>query len=356
MLVFGIAGASVIALSIYLPAFLLYSYPQIITVLVTLLLFEERIYYQLSFGIFVYLIMITLFTLNLNRNWLKAIDLQIQNNSLIEQLNEEVEQREAVISERTQALSDNNEALIREIAEREKIKQELLQSEQRLSSIFSTSPAGMALYDKDFNYLIINQAMADMHGRSVEDHAGKSIYDVLPESHHLISPLFEQILQTKEPILDFEISGEVGARPGEISHFTVAYFPILDNSGEAISIGAFVLDITDRKKMEVALHESEERFGLAMRGANDGLFDWDLVNNTIYYSPRWKEMLGYQDHELPNDFSVWEDLVDATDREKSWDMLTDYINGNRDNFHLEFKMRHKDGHWVDILSRAFLGA
>ncbi|MCG8093474.1 MAG: EAL domain-containing protein, partial [Candidatus Thiodiazotropha endolucinida] len=53
-------------------------------------------------------------------------------------------------------------------------------------------------------------------------------------------------------------------------------------------------------------------------------------------------------------FSTWESLIDDKDRERSWEMLTDYINGRRDNFHIEFKMQHKDGHWVDILSRAFL--
>jgi PAS domain S-box-containing protein len=65
-------------------------------------------------------------------------------------------------------------------------------------------------------------------------------------------------------------------------------------------------------------------------------------------------MLGYEDKELSNDFSTWERLVDDKDRKRSWNMLNDYIEGRRDNFHIEFKMRHKAGHWVDILSCAFL--
>jgi PAS domain S-box-containing protein len=129
---------------------------------------------------------------------------------------------------------------------------------------------------------------------------------------------------------------------------------ICDDNGEVSHLEGVFYDLTERKRSEERLRRSEERFDLAMQGANDGLYDWDLVSNEIYYSPRWKSMLGYRDDELPNQFSSWEDLVDEQDRQKSWEMLTDYIAGRRDNFHLEFRMRHKAGHWVDILSRARL--
>jgi PAS domain S-box-containing protein len=107
-----------------------------------------------------------------------------------------------------------------------------------------------------------------------------------------------------------------------------------------------------RKKIEKALQESEERFALAMKASTDGLFDWNLQANAIYYSPGWKKMLGYEDHELPNDFSVWEKTTDPEDVKKSWELQQKLISRQIDRFVLEFKMKHKEGHWVDILSRA----
>lgn len=98
--------------------------------------------------------------------------------------------------------------------------------------------------------------------------------------------------------------------------------------------------------------ESEERFTLAMKASNDGLFDWNLETNEIYYSLGWKKMLGYADHELPNDFSVWENNTEPEDVKKSWELQQKLISKQIDRFVYEFKMKHKEGHWLDILSRA----
>lgn len=114
------------------------------------------------------------------------------------------------------------------------------------------------------------------------------------------------------------------------------------------------LRIQDPKLIDAnkRLEESEERFQLAMKASNDGLFDWNLKTNSIYYSPGWKKMLGYEDCELPNDFSVWEKLTAPEDVEKCWQLQKKLIAKEIDRFVIEFKMRHKDGYWVDILSRA----
>ncbi len=89
-----------------------------------------------------------------------------------------------------------------------------------------------------------------------------------------------------------------------------------------------------------------------MEFVNDGLFDWNLETSEIYYSPGWKRLVGYADDELPNDFSVWETLTDPDDVKRSWKMQQELIQKKRDRFEIEFRMKHKNGHWVDILSRA----
>ena len=133
---------------------------------------------------------------------------------------------------------------------------------------------------------------------------------------------------------------------------TVAKVVEKDENGDAVYMIGNHEDITEKKLALDAFIEERERFELAMRSVNDGLWDWDLKTNEIYYSPIWKNILGYEDHEIENKFSEWERLTAPEDVKKSWGILNEVFEGRRKSFENEFKMLHKDGHWVDILARA----
>ena len=89
-----------------------------------------------------------------------------------------------------------------------------------------------------------------------------------------------------------------------------------------------------------------------MRFVKDGLYDWDLITNQIYFSPGWKKILGYEENEINNEFSEWERLTNFQDVKSTLEMLNEVLEGKRDQFYKEIRMQHKNGHWVDILSRA----
>ena len=109
-----------------------------------------------------------------------------------------------------------------------------------------------------------------------------------------------------------------------------------------------------RAQTEEALRASEERFQYAMRGANDGLWDWNLLTNEVYYSPRWKSMLGYENEELPGHVDSWKKLVHRDDLEATLDAINSLFASGQDMYQSEFRMRHKNGAWVNILSRGFV--
>ena len=99
------------------------------------------------------------------------------------------------------------------------------------------------------------------------------------------------------------------------------------------------------------LAASEERFALAVRGTNDGIWDWDIRTGAVFFSPPWKRMIGYDDDEIENVFSTFEQLLHPEDHDRVMAMLNDYLEGRTPRYSVEFRFRHKDGTWRWILAR-----
>lgn len=89
----------------------------------------------------------------------------------------------------------------------------------------------------------------------------------------------------------------------------------------------------------------------ALLGSNDGVWDWNILDDTVYFSPRWKEILGYSDNELVNKVSTWADKIHPDDAEETWVDVYKNINGETEHYENVHRLRHKDGYWVWIQDR-----
>jgi diguanylate cyclase (GGDEF)-like protein/PAS domain S-box-containing protein len=123
--------------------------------------------------------------------------------------------------------------------------------------------------------------------------------------------------------------------------------------GAAPIVLLMIEDVTARRASELALRESEERFRLAMKGANEGLYDWRLGENKTYLSPRWKSMLGYGENEIGDDPDSWLPFAAPGVTEAVNEQVRLLEAREIETYELEIKLRHKDGRWLDILSRGF---
>ncbi|QGG48286.1 PAS domain S-box protein [Heliorestis convoluta] len=106
-----------------------------------------------------------------------------------------------------------------------------------------------------------------------------------------------------------------------------------------------------RHKTEVELKRSREQFMLAVNGSQDGIWDWDLRDNSLFLSPKWKQIIGYDDYELPNHFSSFEERIHPDDRLLVQDYVNQYLSGTLTHYEMEFRFRHKDGSYRWILAR-----
>jgi PAS domain S-box-containing protein len=106
-----------------------------------------------------------------------------------------------------------------------------------------------------------------------------------------------------------------------------------------------------RRAAEHDLREKDRRDACAARGSNDGLWDWNLESNEIYYSPRWKEMLGCSDHEIENSPAEWLSRIHPDDSNRVQQDLEAAISGMSDTFECEHRLHHKDSTWRWVQSR-----
>ena len=127
----------------------------------------------------------------------------------------------------------------------------------------------------------------------------------------------------------------------------IAFSPIDNDQMQLV-----LRDVTVRRRAEAGLRESEERLALAVAGAREGVWDLNLITGHVLYSPRWKQMLGYDDDEIEPHIAAFQRLVHPDDRRRA-DEAQNSVASGESTFEAEFRLLHKDGHYVHVLSRGF---
>ncbi len=117
---------------------------------------------------------------------------------------------------------------------------------------------------------------------------------------------------------------------------------------------AVMHDITEQKRTQKALLESEQRLQLACQASNTGLWDWDIESDFVVFSQEWKRQIGYANEEIANSFEEWISRVHPEELDKVRKYIRDYLKNPVGQFECEFRMRHKDGTYRWMLSRGSL--
>ncbi|MBN1116927.1 MAG: PAS domain S-box protein, partial [Bacteroidales bacterium] len=270
----------------------------------------------------------------------------------------EIKQSEQSLKEKNEEYEALNEELRQTNLELIFAKEKAEESETDLRFLFENMTQGVVYHNPLGKIIRANAAAARILGLSLDQLYGitpinsrwKSIHEDGTDYPGETHPAMVTI-KTKEPIKN-SIMGIFNPEENDYSWININSVPQLNSENQLIQVVVTFEDITEIKNAREKAEESEERFNLAMQASNDGLFDWNLETNEIYYSPGWKKILGYEDHELPNDISIWESLTEPQDLKKSWKLQQKLITKQIDRFVLEFKMKHKKGYWVEILARA----
>ncbi|MDP4092023.1 MAG: EAL domain-containing protein [Bacillota bacterium] len=239
--------------------------------------------------------------------------------------------------------------------------------------------------DKNGEIIRMNKFAENLTGYSTEEIKGKSWLDFLiPEN------IYESTKKAYEKIVMSELNKahetQIMCKNGKILTVLWNNNIIYDSDGNVEVILTTGNDITERKEAEMKLqnsydeleatHEelaaaeeelkqqyiqlqasqealtaSEERYRLAFEGANDGLWDWNVITDEMYFSSRWKEILGYEDWEIKNKSSAWFDLLHPDEYDPVMKTVDDYLEAVIPNFRIEYRIRSKSGEYKWFLTR-----
>ncbi|MBP8154201.1 MAG: PAS domain S-box protein, partial [Nitrospira sp.] len=246
-------------------------------------------------------------------------------------------------------------SLALEAVERLHAEGALRKSEGRTRLIIDTALS--AVIGMDERGLIIgwNTQAEQIFGWTRQEALGRAMTDtIIPHAHRETHQRgLERFLKTGDgPILNKRIEVTALRRDGTEFPVELAITPLrIEN---AYTFTAFVVDISERKEAEEALRTSEARLTMTVQGSHIGIWDWNLTTGAIYFSSHWKNQLGYDDTTLPNSFDEWRTRIHPDDQPFVQETIQACLDGQRSQFELEHRLRHRDGSYRWILSRGSL--
>lgn len=240
----------------------------------------------------------------------------------------------------------------KDITEQKRAEDALRQSTILLENVVENIP--LAVFVKDpqdaFRIRLWNKAAESIFDIPRDEMIGRNSYDYWPKAQaDAYQAVDESVMREgRLQVVAEELSS---TRSGKLIYVHTRKLPLCDRDGKPTLLLAICEDITARKRSAEALLEVQHRLAFCLRGADVGLWDWDLVTNEVIFSEEWKTQLGYHGDEIRNHNSEWENRVHPDDLPIAQSNVENAVQRRSPEYRSEFRMRHKDGSWRWILSR-----
>jgi PAS domain S-box-containing protein len=217
----------------------------------------------------------------------------------------------------------------------------------QLQAIYDGAPVGLCFLDTNMRYISINRRLAEMNGAQIADHIGRRVGDLYPEMFKIVEPYIRTALRG-ESLSSIEATYSRPVPDGHQRTLLLSYQPALDEANEVIGVSVAVVDITQRKRAEEALKESEDHYRHAVELNPQIPWTTSADFTQIEVSPSWQKLTGMSSEEIGN--HGWLDVVHPEDVERAQtEVGTSIKTGNP--LDLELRIRRADGAWIWIRSR-----
>jgi PAS domain S-box-containing protein len=230
----------------------------------------------------------------------------------------------------------------RTIEKQKRMEQSLLESQEHFRALAENSPDVIMRFDRELRHVYLNNSIEAQTGLKVKDFVGRTHREMGIFPDHKVEiweSALEKVFRTgKSHTIEFDL---------DVSEKTIRYewrlYPEIGSSEAIQSVIGVARDITESRKAQEVLKESEERLNLALQATGLGMWDWNLATGEVYYSPLWMSMLGYEPDELPQKLETWTNLLHPEDRSMVIDLVQASIENREESFEFEFRLKNKSG-------------
>lgn len=248
-------------------------------------------------------------------------------------------------------------SITRNISDRIEATRALQESEERLRAITESMIEAVYLTDLQLKPIYISPAAFTQRGYSLQELTAIPMEgQVTAESYARLDNVVRQVRRARRAgrvvrKLATQLELEFFNQDGSTAWYEVAITTLNNAEGLPHHFLFVGRNVSERRQMEAALKESEERWHYALEGSGDGVWDWHLPTRKVLFSHRWKEMLGYADEDISDDLDEWQKRVHPDDLEMTLQEIEKHVTGKADSYRTEFRMQCKDGSYIWILDR-----
>lgn len=218
-----------------------------------------------------------------------------------------------------------------------------------LETSLANAPIGFAFFDRTHRYIRVNETLARLNCIPIEDHLGRKLSELLPLIAPHVDPLIDQVFTTRCSIENLEITTHLPPSPEVMAHWLMSLYPVTDPQGAPIYVGVVLVDITDRKRAEEALRQSEARFRVMAETLPDILFTCQANGAIDYINQRFNDYTGVQSgHALGFQWTSFLHPEDIQRHRNEWQHAL--VEGL--TFENEFRIRTHEGEYRWFMGRA----
>lgn len=216
----------------------------------------------------------------------------------------------------------------------------------QLQAVYDGAPVGLCFLDRNLRYISLNRHLAEMNGKPIKEHLGKTPAEMVPQIFIRIEPFIRRALRG-EPVNGIEIHRPAPNAGGDDRTLLASYQPARDEAGEILGVSIAIVDITARKRAEEALIEIEEHHSSMIRHNPHILWVLDEMGKVIEASPRWETLTGLTHEQTIGD--GWMKALHADDVAPTIRAIEEVYRTGHD-IDIEYRVHTLDGEWKQMRS------